>query len=197
MKSKLFLAMWVFTVALSAVISEAAADQVPRDKQGIWSTGSCGEDDYTLLVGPDRVMILNGDNGGYGPEVGGARFAVDTIVMFTQGSAHILPPLDDLTRCAGMAQALEETYREEISAFRIVYTPPDFGEEEIKVTRGVQAYRFAMKEDRPQVARQGYQSAQDHIRAVAEAKGVLATRIWWGMNHPLGISIEGVSVLVK
>lgn len=190
MKIQFYLAVLAITSALSIVATEASADQVPRDKQGIWSAGSCGGEDYTLLVGPDRVMVLNGDNGGYGPVVGAANFTVDTIVMISENSAHILPSLDDLTRCPELPKAQREAYREEIAAFRVIYSPPYFSDEQRKIIMAVQSYRFGVKENRPEAARKRFQSAANLLNAIDTIEGSFARRIWYASNAS-GITVEG------
>ena len=166
MKMQTYMALLVITSALSISATEVSADQVPRDRQGIWSAGTCGDEDYTLLVGPDRVMVLNGDNGGYGPVVGAANFAVDTIVMISENSAHILPSFEALTRCSELPKKQNEAYREEIAAFRVIYAPPYFDDEQQNIILAVQSYRFGVKEGRPEAARERFQSAADLLKAI-------------------------------
>ena len=191
-KFKILVAVRVLVAILvGSQFSVANADQVPRAKQGVWSAHTCGDGDYTLLVGSDRVMIFNGENSGYGPVPGAAHWAVDVIIMTTQDSMRILPSLDDLKRCSSIPEGLDLTYKQEIAQFRILYSPPSFDGEQSEIVGGVSLFRLGLKDDDRLVAQRRFKSARIRINTVAEARGPLAKMIWWGDSNPQGITIEG------
>lgn len=190
----------IFSTMLLAVLiplaGQVASDTLPRSSQGIWSAGSCGNDDYTLLLGPDRVMIFNLENGGFGPLVGAAHYIRGAVVLFSENGASLLQLSDELRRCPELPRGLGEGYREEVAAFRVLYTPPDFGQEEDAILQGIADFQSEKESQDPRTARTMLWSARKRINDIANAKGELAELIWWRRDGPLGITIGTSDVVL-